>query len=158
LEVDQIWEKAGTKDKFIELEELMEGRTQSKKLIAVVFLNRLQSILITIGSGSIIFYLYLYKEYQLGKFNCLLPESHFYEVTTAQEKVILIVCFSCHRVGCNVKNNCIDLCFLLNIYQNLFLSIFARTNQKPCSKFSKNLDFLKIFETNTFNEEGIVLS
>ena len=81
-EIEQIWIRQGTFDKFIELEDLMESRAKSRKLMSVVFVNRIQSIVVTVFSASLVFYQYLLHEHDLVSYNCLLPESHHYEVVS----------------------------------------------------------------------------
>ena len=40
-EVNEIWEKQKTKEKFIELEILMQARANSRNLMQVVLINRI---------------------------------------------------------------------------------------------------------------------
>ena len=58
-EIEVIWARNQTKDKFIELEDLMESRAKSRNLMIVVFINRFQTLFVTLFSAFIVFYLYL---------------------------------------------------------------------------------------------------
>jgi len=82
-EIEVIWARNQTKDKFIELEDLMESRAKSRNLMIVVFVNRFQTLFVTLFSAFIVFYLYLLQEHDLVGYNCLLPESHYYDVITS---------------------------------------------------------------------------
>lgn len=130
-EVEQIWKREGTMDKFIELEDLMEARANSRKLMAVVFINRIQSIIITVFSAFIVLYLYLLHEFELHGYNCLLPESHYYEVPT--EKGV----FTWRTTSCYFK--AISVWTLMSLLLFTFYCIGAE------NYYLTNIEFIMLF-------------
>jgi len=83
-EVEDIWRLKGVKDKFSELEENMEVMAKSKGLICVIYALRIQSLLVTCLSASILYLFYINDligyHNEIQKFNCLLPEFYHYDV------------------------------------------------------------------------------
>ena len=59
----------------------MENRAKSKDLVNVLYLNRCQSVILTVICAFVTFYIYMWGLIDLEDFNCLLPTTYFYNVT-----------------------------------------------------------------------------
>ncbi|CBY42963.1 unnamed protein product, partial [Oikopleura dioica] len=84
-EAETIWSKNKTQvlvyinaEKFVELKEVMDLQSHSKDLVRIVFINRVQGLILTALCAFITFKWFVIGLKERDGFNCLLPKSYFY--------------------------------------------------------------------------------
>jgi len=163
--LDEYWEKEQVKEKFVEFEEIMKARSESKELVYKLLfgwsLKRIsnssdyityiisyslypsQAFLATVNGGVIMGWFYINNANleDNKRFDCLLPEAYWYESPSQNQTLKTTYCYvlpvGAFNLVCNLLFGFYCLVFLLQI-------ILSVQNIRNCLRDFKLIEYMPI--------------